>query len=105
MDACVQFVSEHITPVVMVICSPEVDRVCAKSGLTLAQMLRPCGYLRHIDGAPDPSRRLLSSSRGRLTTSSLCSSPPHRRAAPSASGLYAALLRGQHDAAAESEGC
>ena len=38
------------SPAVMVLASPAVDAACAKNGLSLAELLRPCGILRQLNG-------------------------------------------------------
>jgi hypothetical protein len=61
MDYCRLFADEFLAPAVMVVSSPEVDRVCGKNNLTLAQILRPCGMLHHIDGEREGEKKNFAS--------------------------------------------
>ena len=41
---------DEITPVVMVLCTPNVEETCQKNGLTFVQMLSPFCDFNNIDG-------------------------------------------------------
>jgi hypothetical protein len=46
-----EFILERFSPVVMVISSPEVDAMVeGANGLTVSDLLRPHGFLRHLSG-------------------------------------------------------
>ncbi len=46
-----EFIMERFSPVIMVISSPEVDAmVGGANGLTVPDLLRPHGFLRHLSG-------------------------------------------------------
>ncbi len=38
------------SPAVMVLASPAVDAACGKNGLSLAELLRPFGIIRQLNG-------------------------------------------------------
>lgn len=45
------FILERFSPIVMVISSPEVDVMVGEAnGLTVPDLLRPHGFLRHLSG-------------------------------------------------------
>ena len=65
MGSIRQWIVESMTPVVMIISSPEADAMLAdRDGLTVADLLRPSAFLRQLNGnVPTcPPPRLLSSS-------------------------------------------
>lgn len=41
---------DEITPVVMVLCTPQVEQLCQKNGLSFVDMLRPFSLFSNIDG-------------------------------------------------------
>ena len=45
------WIMERFTPVVMVVSSPEADRMCEeRNGLTVVDLLRPYGFFHHLSG-------------------------------------------------------
>ena len=52
MGSIRQWIVEAMTPVVMIISSPEADAMIAdRNGLTVADLLRPSAFLRQLNGA------------------------------------------------------
>ncbi len=51
-----QWVHRSFQPFVLVIASPEVDKICRKSNLTFADLLKPLGVnLENVGGASSAS--------------------------------------------------
>ena len=55
MGSIRQWITEQMTPVIMIISSPEADAILAdRDGLTVADLLRPLAFLRQLNGASPP---------------------------------------------------
>lgn len=55
-----EWISDRLTPAVMVVSSPEAEDMCQeKNGLSVVDLLRPYGFLHQLSG-----EHLMDSSRG-----------------------------------------